>query len=146
MDISFVWSQECRLNRELDTKSFSTRLETSLLYDSRFTCPQFKSENHMFSIHYFAESVSYQVEGLVKKNKVRICYSCWPRASSPGVLPSLFERSIRGLLGLLSPENDVVPRLTPFLHRTLSVVASVTEMMRRLEDTARQDQFCKGAL
>ena len=73
MDISFVRSQECRLNRDLDTKSFSTRLETSLLYSSHFTCPRIKSENHMFSIHHFAESVSYQVEGLVKKNKVRIC-------------------------------------------------------------------------
>ena len=73
MDFSFVRFQECRLNRELDTKTFSTRMETSLLYNSHFTCPRFKSENHMFSIHHFAESVSYQIEGLVKKNKVRIC-------------------------------------------------------------------------
>ncbi|KAL9980241.1 hypothetical protein ACROYT_G008799 [Oculina patagonica] len=64
-----LMNEECRLKRELDTKSFSTRLETSLLQNSHFTCPRFKSENHEFSIHHFAESVSYQVEGLVKKNK-----------------------------------------------------------------------------
>ena len=71
--MSFVRSQECRLNREPDTKSFSSRLETTLLYNGHSTCPRFKSENQMFSIHHYAESVSYQVEGLVKKNKVRIC-------------------------------------------------------------------------
>ena len=70
--ISCVPSQECRLNRELDTKSFRTRLETSLLYDHHFTCPRFNGEKHMFSIHHFAESASDQVEGLVEKNKVRI--------------------------------------------------------------------------
>ena len=73
MNISFVRLQECRLKRELDAKSFSTRLETSLLQNSHFACPRFKSENHVFSIHHFAESVSYQVDGLVKKNKVRVC-------------------------------------------------------------------------
>jgi len=64
-----LMNEECCLKRELDTKSFSTRLETSLLQNSHFTCPRFKRENHVFSIHHFAESVSYQVEGLVKKNK-----------------------------------------------------------------------------
>ena len=73
MNISFVRLQECRLKRELDAKSFNTRLETSLLQNSHFACPRFKSENHVFSIHHFAESVSYQVDGLVKKNKVRVC-------------------------------------------------------------------------
>jgi len=73
MDISFVRSQECRLKRDLDMKSFSTRLETSLLLNRHSTCPRFMSENHVFRIHHFAESVSYQVEGLVKKNKVRVC-------------------------------------------------------------------------
>ena len=58
------------MKRELDTKSFSTRLETSLSQCSHFSCPRFKSERHEFAIHHFAESVSYQVEGLVKKNKV----------------------------------------------------------------------------
>ena len=65
------YSQECRLKRELDTKSFSTRLEASLAQLRHFTCPRFRSENEEFTIHHFADSVSYQVEGLVKKNKVR---------------------------------------------------------------------------
>ena len=64
------YSQECRLKRELDTKSFSTRLEASLAQLRHFTCPRFRSENEEFTIHHFADSVSYQVEGLVKKNKV----------------------------------------------------------------------------
>ncbi|KAJ7387469.1 Unconventional myosin-XIX [Desmophyllum pertusum] len=64
-----LMNEECRLKRELDTKSFSTRLETSLAQNSHFSCPRFRSENHEFSIYHFAESVSYQVEGLVKKNK-----------------------------------------------------------------------------
>lgn len=67
----FLYSQECRLKRELDTKSFSTRLEASLALFRHFTCPRFRSENEEFTIHHFADSVSYQVEGLVKKNKVR---------------------------------------------------------------------------
>ena len=66
-----LYSQECRLKRELDTKSFSTRLEASLAQFKHFTCPRFRSENEEFTIHHFADSVSYQVEGLVKKNKVR---------------------------------------------------------------------------
>ena len=66
-----LYSQECRLKRELDTKSFSTRLEASLAQFRHFTCPRFRSENEEFTIHHFADSVSYQVEGLVKKNKVR---------------------------------------------------------------------------
>ncbi|XP_022793061.1 unconventional myosin-XIX-like isoform X2 [Stylophora pistillata] len=64
-----LMNEECRLKRELDTNSFSTRLTTTLAQNSHFTCPRFKSENHLFRIHHFAESVSYQVEGLVKKNK-----------------------------------------------------------------------------
>ena len=67
----FSLFQECRLKRELDTNSFSTRLKTALAQNTHFTCPRFKSDNYEFSIHHFAESVSYQVEGLVKKNKVR---------------------------------------------------------------------------
>lgn len=66
-----LYSQECRLKRELDTKSFTTRLEASLAQFRHFTCPRFRSENEEFTIHHFAYSVSYQVEGLVKKNKVR---------------------------------------------------------------------------
>ena len=66
-----LYSQECRLKRELDTKSFTTRLEASLAQFRHFTCPRFRSENEEFTIHHFADSVSYQVEGLVEKNKVR---------------------------------------------------------------------------
>ncbi|KAM7430002.1 Unconventional myosin-XIX [Porites harrisoni] len=64
-----LMNEECRLKRELDTKSFSTRLEASLAQFRHFTCPRFRSENEEFTIHHFADSVSYQVEGLVKKNK-----------------------------------------------------------------------------
>ena len=46
------------------------RLETSLAQNSHFSCPRFKQETHQFAIHHFAGAVSYQAEGLVKKNKV----------------------------------------------------------------------------
>jgi len=69
MSVFSLMNEECRLKRELDAKSFSTRLEMSLGQCSHFSCPRFKTESHEFAIHHFAESVSYQVEGLVKKNK-----------------------------------------------------------------------------
>lgn len=64
-----LMNEECRLKRELDTKSFMIRLETSLAQNSHFSCPRFKQETHQFAIHHFAGAVSYQAEGLVKKNK-----------------------------------------------------------------------------
>ena len=64
--------QECRLKREQDASSFISRLETSLAYSSHFTCPKFGHKTHQFAINHFAETVSYQADELLRKNKVII--------------------------------------------------------------------------
>lgn len=64
--------QECRLKREQDANSFISRLETSLANSNHFTSPKFRHKTHQFAINHFAETVSYQADELLKKNKVII--------------------------------------------------------------------------
>lgn len=117
------FSQECHLKRELDTKSFSTRLETSLAQCSHFSCPRFKSERHEFAIHHFAESVSYQVEGLVKKNKVKIFLEnltvCENEVSLPQYLVRVERKNTK--LSLIYLSYFHFPHSC---HRTLSLLKS----------------------
>lgn len=136
-----LMNEECRLKRELDTNSFSTRLKTTLAQNTHFTCPRFKSENHEFSIHHFAESVSYQVEGLVKKNKDFV----------PPEVIELLQSSTNSLIQELFQARDLIPDRAgeqengqfPFKesskHRqsTITVVHKFKDSLNRLMSTLR---------
>ncbi|XP_027042559.1 unconventional myosin-XIX-like [Pocillopora damicornis] len=136
-----LMNEECRLKRELDTNSFSTRLKTALAQNTHFTCPRFKSENHEFSIHHFAESVSYQVEGLVKKNKDFV----------PPEVIELLQSSTNSLIQELFQARDLIPDRAgeqengqfPFKesskHRqsTITVVHKFKDSLNRLMSTLR---------
>ena len=82
----FLVTQECRLKRDLDTKSFGTRLETSFVENSHFDVPRFssRSADHEFRVHHFAGSVCYRVEGLLKKNKASGNTKQKAQITSPG--------------------------------------------------------------
>ncbi|XP_074635591.1 unconventional myosin-XIX-like isoform X1 [Acropora palmata] len=69
ISIFSLMNEECRLKREQDANSFISRLETSLANSNHFTCPKFRHKTHQFAINHFAETVSYQADELLKKNK-----------------------------------------------------------------------------
>jgi len=68
-----LMNEECRLNRVIDSQSFSDRLSSTLSrHTKHFPRNRLKSEKPEFTIHHFAASVSYQVEDLIEKNKVSL--------------------------------------------------------------------------
>lgn len=62
--------QECRLNRASDAKQFRERLEKELSDNSSMSWDKFSKQPHFVVAHY-AGKVSYQIEGMMEKNKVQ---------------------------------------------------------------------------
>lgn len=133
------------MKRELDTKSFSTRLETSLAQFSHFACPRFKNESHEFTIHHFAESVSYQVEGLVRKNKVELFFVEIVTVFRNEVSKKLAHQIAVNLFLLLpftSPlsQDFVPPEVVELLQSSKNVF--IQELFQDTDNTKREVRFC----
>ncbi|XP_048581925.1 unconventional myosin-XIX [Nematostella vectensis] len=62
-------NEECRLNRPVDNRGLSDRLNFSLRSNTHFSQLRQRSQSPNFVIHHYADSVCYEVEGLVEKNK-----------------------------------------------------------------------------
>ena len=66
----FCLFQECRLSRKLDNKSFCDRLDSCLRQNAHYSRPLVRRSRDGFAIHHYADSVCYNVNGLIEKNKV----------------------------------------------------------------------------
>ena len=67
--MAFVSPQECRLNRASDAGKFRVRLEKELSDHGNISWDKFSKEPH-FTVTHYAGRVSYQIEGMMEKNKV----------------------------------------------------------------------------
>lgn len=65
--------QECRLNRASDAKQFRERLQKELSDNGSMSWDKFSKQPHFIVAHY-AGKVSYQIEGMMEKNKVQWIY------------------------------------------------------------------------
>ena len=62
--------QECRLNRQRDASAFGSRLVDGIR--GSYICKPPVSVRHAaFVIKHYAQDVTYSVDGLIEKNKVR---------------------------------------------------------------------------
>ncbi|KAJ8412396.1 hypothetical protein AAFF_G00127320 [Aldrovandia affinis] len=61
-------NEECRLNRASDAKQFEARLEKELSDNTCMSWDKFSKHPH-FTVSHYAGKVSYQIEGMMEKNK-----------------------------------------------------------------------------
>ncbi|KAI1902891.1 hypothetical protein AGOR_G00020980 [Albula goreensis] len=61
-------NEECRLNRASDARQFRTRLEKELSNNACMSWDKFSKQPH-FTVSHYAGRVSYQIEGMMEKNK-----------------------------------------------------------------------------
>ncbi|KAM9440876.1 unconventional myosin-XIX [Clarias gariepinus] len=88
-------NEECRLNRASDAKQFRERLEKELSDNSSMSWDKFSKQPHFVVAHY-AGKVSYQIEGMMEKNKDPV----------PPELLSLLQKSEDRLLQSLFADSD----------------------------------------
>ncbi|XP_007255894.2 unconventional myosin-XIX [Astyanax mexicanus] len=88
-------NEECRLNRASDAKQFRVRLEKELSGNNRMSWDKFSKQPHFIVAHY-AGNVSYQIEGMMEKNKDPV----------PPELLSLLQKSEDPLLQSLFAASD----------------------------------------
>ncbi|XP_026777729.3 unconventional myosin-XIX [Pangasianodon hypophthalmus] len=88
-------NEECRLNRASDAKQFRERLEKELSDNGSMSWDKFSKQPHFIVAHY-AGKVSYQIEGMMEKNKDPV----------PPELLSLLQKSEDPLLQSLFADSD----------------------------------------
>ncbi|KAK3508827.1 hypothetical protein QTP70_009605 [Hemibagrus guttatus] len=88
-------NEECRLNRASDAKQFRERLQNELSDNSSMSWDKFSKQPHFIVAHY-AGKVSYQIEGMMEKNKDPV----------PPELLSLLQKSEDPLLHSLFADSD----------------------------------------
>ncbi|KAK2816296.1 hypothetical protein Q7C36_022567 [Tachysurus vachellii] len=88
-------NEECRLNRASDAKQFRERLQKELSDNGSMSWDKFSKQPHFVVAHY-AGKVSYQIEGMMEKNKDPV----------PPELLSLLKKSVDPLLQSLFADAD----------------------------------------
>ncbi|KAF4073002.1 hypothetical protein AMELA_G00253940 [Ameiurus melas] len=88
-------NEECRLNRASDAKQFRERLEKELSDNGSMSWDKFSKQPHFIVAHY-AGKVSYQIEGMMEKNKDPV----------PPELLSLLQKSEDPLMQSLFADSD----------------------------------------
>uniref|UniRef100_A0A673K0C3 Unconventional myosin-XIX-like n=1 Tax=Sinocyclocheilus rhinocerous TaxID=307959 RepID=A0A673K0C3_9TELE len=88
-------NEECRLNRASDAKRFCVRLQKELSDNASISWDKFSKQPH-FTVAHYADKVSYQIEGMMEKNKDPV----------PPELISLLQNSQDSLLHSLFADGD----------------------------------------
>ncbi|XP_046695571.1 unconventional myosin-XIX isoform X2 [Silurus meridionalis] len=120
-------NEECRLNRASDAKQFRERLQKELSDKASMSWDKFSKQPHFIVAHY-AGKVSYQIEGMMEKNKDPVppeLLSLLQKSEDP-LLQSLFadsntEENPRGhskVVTVVSKFKNSLENLMKILHRT----------------------------
>ncbi|XP_026102144.1 unconventional myosin-XIX-like [Carassius auratus] len=112
-------NEECRLNRASDAKQFCVRLQKELSDNASISWDKFSKQPH-FTVAHYAGKVSYQIEGMMEKNKDPV----------PPELISLLQNSQDSLLHSLFADGD---RESEGLRRHSKVVTVVSKFRNSLE-------------
>ncbi|XP_052454502.1 unconventional myosin-XIX [Carassius gibelio] len=112
-------NEECRLNRASDAKQFCVRLQKELSDNASISWDKFSKQPH-FTVAHYAGKVSYQIEGMMEKNKDPV----------PSELISLLQNSQDSLLHSLFADGD---RESEGLRGHSKVVTVVSKFRNSLE-------------
>ncbi|XP_062844954.1 unconventional myosin-XIX isoform X2 [Trichomycterus rosablanca] len=135
ISIFSLLNEECRLNRASDAKQFRERLQKELSDNSSVSWDKFSKEPHFIIAHY-AGKVSYQIEGMMEKNKDPV----------PPELLSLLEKSEDPLLQSLFADPDTEGSNPRGHSKVVTVVSkfrnSLENLMKILHSTTPHYTRC----
>ncbi|XP_070773245.1 unconventional myosin-XIX [Enoplosus armatus] len=115
-------NEESRLNRASDAKTFRIRLEKELCGNANISWDKFSKEPH-FTVAHYAGKVTYQIQGMVEKNKDPV----------PQELIHLLQKSDNLLLHQIFTDKDTENTTT----KGLSKVTVVSKFKNSLESLMR---------
>ncbi|XP_066515764.1 unconventional myosin-XIX [Hoplias malabaricus] len=128
-------NEECRLNRASDAIQFQVRLEKELSGNNRVSWDKFSKQPHFIVAHY-AGQVSYQIEGMMEKNKDPV----------PPEILSLLQKSEDSLLQSLFAASDTEGNGSRPQSKVVTVVSkfrnSLESLMRILHSTTPHYTRC----
>uniref|UniRef100_A0A6Q2ZD15 Myosin motor domain-containing protein n=1 Tax=Esox lucius TaxID=8010 RepID=A0A6Q2ZD15_ESOLU len=128
-------NEECRLNRASDAKQFQGRLEKELSGNSSMSRDKFSKLPH-FTVAHYAGKVSYQIEGMMEKNKDPV----------PPELIHLVQKSQNPLLHQLFADRQAEDQGARGLRQVVTVVSrfknSLESLMKILHSTTPHYTRC----
>ncbi|KAK7172492.1 hypothetical protein R3I93_002564 [Phoxinus phoxinus] len=128
-------NEECRLNRASDAKQFRVRLEKELSDNANISWDKFSKEPH-FTVAHYAGKVSYQIQGMMEKNKDPV----------PPELTGLLQKSQDSLLHSLFADGDLESEGSRGHSKVITVVSkfknSLESLMRILHSTTPHYTRC----
>lgn len=128
-------NEECRLNRTSDARQFRVRLEKELSDNTNMSWDKFSKQPH-FTVAHYAGKVSYQIEGMMEKNKDPV----------PPELIYLLQQSENPLLHKLFSDTDAENEDTRGLSKVVTVVSkfknSLESLMKILHSTTPHYTRC----
>uniref|UniRef100_A0A7N5ZSU2 Myosin motor domain-containing protein n=1 Tax=Anabas testudineus TaxID=64144 RepID=A0A7N5ZSU2_ANATE len=113
-------NEESRLNRASDAKTLRVRLEKELSDNANISWDKFSKVPH-FTVAHYAGKVSYQIQGMVEKNKDPV----------PPELISLLQKSNNSLLHQLFTDKETEIPTTKGLSK-VTVVSKFKNSLERL--------------
>ncbi|XP_016136146.1 unconventional myosin-XIX-like [Sinocyclocheilus grahami] len=123
-------NEECRLNRASDAKQFRVRLQKELSDNASISWDKLSKEPH-FTVAHYADKVSYQIEGMMEKNKDPV----------PPEIISLLQKSQDSLLHSLFADGDRESEGS----RGHSKVVTVVSKFKSLTGPEMSDQAVLGS-
>uniref|UniRef100_A0A8C1WHK2 Myosin XIX n=1 Tax=Cyprinus carpio TaxID=7962 RepID=A0A8C1WHK2_CYPCA len=128
-------NEECRLNRASDAKQFCVRLQKELSDNTSISWDKFSKQPH-FTVAHYAGKVSYQIEGMMEKNKDPV---------SPELI-SLLQNSQDSLLHSLFADGDRESEGSRGHSKVVTVVSkfrnSLESLMKILHSTTPHYTRC----
>ncbi|XP_042579199.1 unconventional myosin-XIX-like [Cyprinus carpio] len=128
-------NEECRLNRASDAKQFRVRLQKELSDNASISWDKLSKEPH-FTVAHYAGNVSYQIEGMMEKNKDPV----------PPEIISVLQKSQDSLLHSLFADGDRESEGSRGHSKVVTVVSkfknSLESLMKILHSTTPHYTRC----